>query len=315
MTCVDNLYITDLPPYFDDAALQEVFGAYGTIVQSRALPAKQEGGKVAALVRYGTPEEAQWIVDNLNGNIPQGLSTPIKARLADTPEARGGKAGGKGFGMDKGKGFGMDKGKGGYGKADSGKSGVSHPTPYGLGSKGAPAWDGGKSSGKSGAMGGFGGKGGKDGGKSGKSGKDGKGKGKCSIREIVKGMVKGQALPGTQEYSNDANALYVAGLPADTTDLELYKIFASFGAIPPMGVRAMCGDDDMCKGFGFVNFIDPLVAQTAIMTLHGAQLPNGATLTVREKGPGKNAAGAQAGADAGMGELYDAQMQELLSQQ
>mmetsp|Transcript_688 Transcript_688/g.1611 ORF Transcript_688/g.1611 Transcript_688/m.1611 type:complete len:303 (-) Transcript_688:159-1067(-) len=302
MTCVDNLYITDLPPNFDDGQLQAVFGAYGTIVQCKALPSKQVGGKVAALVRYGTPEEAQWIVDNLNGNIPQGLETPIKCRLADTPEARAGKGPGKGFGMD--------KGKGGYGKADSGKSGGMFPTPY---SKGA--YDGGKSAGKSAPMGCFGGKGGKDGGKSGKSGKDGKGKGKCSIRDIVKGMVKGQALPGTQEYSNDANALYIAGLPADTTDLELYKIFAAFGSIPPMGVRAMCGDDGMCKGFGFVNYIDPAAAQTAILTLHGTQLPNGASLTVRMKGPGKNAAGAEAIDDAGLGEMYDAQMQELLTQQ
>merc|ERR1712187_124506 len=117
----------------------------------------------------------------------------------------------------------------------------------------------------------------------GKGGKDG---GKGSISEIVKGLCMANALPGTDGYSNDDMALYIAGLPPDTTDLDLYKIFGSFGAIPPKGVRAMVGDDGMCRGFGFVNYMEAGALEAAMMTLNGTTLPNGKTLTVKPKGPG-----------------------------
>merc|ERR1719191_59310 len=105
--------------------------------------------------------------------------------------------------------------------------------------------------------------------------------------DLVKGLCNAKALPGTQDFSNDENALFIAGLPADTTDLDLYKIFGSFGAIPPRGVRAMLGDDGMCKGFGFVNYVEAGAMEAAMMTLNGTTLPNGKTLTVQPKGSKK----------------------------
>merc|ERR1712187_600197 len=84
--------------------------------------------------------------------------------------------------------------------------------------------------------------------------------------EIVKGLCAAKALPGSDGYNNDSEtALYIAGLPEDTTDLELYKIFCSFGAIPPMGVRAMMNDDGSCKGIGFVNYVDKESLDAAVM--------------------------------------------------
>merc|ERR1719188_2140335 len=52
------------------------------------------------MVRVSSDEEASWIIQNLNGNIPQGLQEPIEVKPANTPESKGGygKAGGKGGG-------------------------------------------------------------------------------------------------------------------------------------------------------------------------------------------------------------------------
>merc|ERR1719277_2315413 len=108
----------------------------------------------------------------------------------------------------------------------------------------------------------------------------GKGKGKLSIKGLKQGLLDAGALPGGK-YSNDENALWIGNLPNDTTNEDLYHIFSPFGAIPAYGCRAMTGDDGVtCKGFGFVNFVDQVAAQTAIMTLNGCQMPDGTELIV-----------------------------------
>jgi len=107
----DNLFITDLPEGTTDETLKSVFGSYGTVVSSKAL----KDGKTA-MVRYSSVEEAQWVVDNVNGNIPQGITTPVQVKFAAPPPSFSPK-GGKGAGA-------WDSGKGG-GKSgwDGGKAG------------------------------------------------------------------------------------------------------------------------------------------------------------------------------------------------
>jgi len=290
----DNLYIADLPAGIDDDTLQTIFSAYGVVVQHKILPNPQIGWKTAAMIRFQSVEEAQWIVENLNGNIPQGLSDPVKVRFADTPAQKAEKMGGWGEdkGFDKGYGKGKDKG---YGK-DKGKGATARAEPYGGGgAKGGDAWGakGAKGGDAWGAKGGdaWGAKGGdawgaKGGGKAfadpGKG--NGKGKGKSSsIKVLTHGLLEAQALPGSGNMDNDTNALYIAGLPNDTQDLDLYRIFAPFGAIAPKGVRAMVHPDGSCKGFGFVNYLDASSLEQAMATLNGTQMPDGNTLTVKAK--------------------------------
>merc|ERR1719254_58514 len=121
------------------------------------------------------------------------------------------------------------------------------------------------------------------GGKGGKGGKFGKGGG---IDTILKGLCAQKALPGTVEQTGEDHALYVANLPEDTHDLILYKIFGTFGAIPPNGVRTMMNDWGTCKGIAFINYIDLQSVQAAAMTLNGATLPSGKTLIVKPKSAG-----------------------------
>mmetsp|Transcript_91040 Transcript_91040/g.229539 ORF Transcript_91040/g.229539 Transcript_91040/m.229539 type:complete len:405 (-) Transcript_91040:101-1315(-) len=118
-------------------------------------------------------------------------------------------------------------------------------------------------------------------------GKGGKGDGKGgSIAVLKKGLQKAGVLPGGR-WTNDQGALYVRGLPADTTNADLYEIFSPFGAIPAQGCWAMTAEDGTCKGYAFINFIKDEDAQNAIATLNGTMMPDGSTLEVKPKGAPK----------------------------
>merc|ERR1719265_1414400 len=59
------------------------------------------------MVRFETVDMATWVVENLHGNIPQGLEQPIICRFANAPgwkEQQQGQKGGQDGGMDGGKG-------------------------------------------------------------------------------------------------------------------------------------------------------------------------------------------------------------------
>mmetsp|Transcript_130814 Transcript_130814/g.364588 ORF Transcript_130814/g.364588 Transcript_130814/m.364588 type:complete len:381 (-) Transcript_130814:186-1328(-) len=102
------------------------------------------------------------------------------------------------------------------------------------------------------------------------------------MRMIVKGFEASGSLPGGT-WRNDDNALYIDGLPGDCEDIDLYRIFAPFGAIAPKGVRVVKGHGGLCKGYGFVNFLDPAAAQLAIDTINGSMLPDGTIMNVSKK--------------------------------
>merc|ERR1711972_1080239 len=85
----------------------------------------------AAIVEFASIDEATWVVENLNGNLAQGIDTPVNVTFKR--ERSKGKGDGKGKGKDGGK----DGGYGGYGK-------VTNPawsqnwssSPYGKGKAG-----------------------------------------------------------------------------------------------------------------------------------------------------------------------------------
>jgi len=232
----DNVYIADLPDNIDENTARTIFGAYGTVMSCKAMQSKFPGQKGAALVRFSNAEEAAWVVANLNGNIAEGLTEPVRVKFAS-------RGGGKGAGG----------GSGGCGGGD----------------------------GKGGGFGGFDGDGG-DGGKG-----DGKGKGKpgitmstSDIHQVLQGLY--QTLPGSRRVPDD-HQLYVEGLPANTTDLDLYKMFNPFGAIPSKGIAVKSNADGSCAGIGWVDFLDITAAQTAQSTLNGLILPDGCVLKLQPK--------------------------------
>mmetsp|Transcript_113178 Transcript_113178/g.283293 ORF Transcript_113178/g.283293 Transcript_113178/m.283293 type:complete len:250 (-) Transcript_113178:117-866(-) len=123
------------------------------------------------------------------------------------------------------------------------------------------------------------------GGRPGNNGKGGGKGGKAGARELLMDLKSHNKLPGGDAPPEPNSEVFVGSLPFDTTNEDVYEMFAPFGAIPPRGVKALTNPDGSCKGVAFVNYLDPLHAQLAIETLHGHPMPNGRTLEVKLKTP------------------------------
>eukprot|EP00928_Gymnodinium_smaydae_P081385 TRINITY_DN64920_c0_g1_i1.p1 TRINITY_DN64920_c0_g1~~TRINITY_DN64920_c0_g1_i1.p1 ORF type:complete len:366 (-),score=58.69 TRINITY_DN64920_c0_g1_i1:75-1172(-) len=78
----DNLYLQGLPAELDDAQMRAIFNQYGTVRDVKLMPPSPGKPDLVALLRMSSVEEAKWIVDNINGNIPSGLTTPIRVQFS-----------------------------------------------------------------------------------------------------------------------------------------------------------------------------------------------------------------------------------------
>mmetsp|Transcript_5833 Transcript_5833/g.8273 ORF Transcript_5833/g.8273 Transcript_5833/m.8273 type:complete len:373 (-) Transcript_5833:128-1246(-) len=89
----DNVFVGDLPASITKEFFEQVMSAYGTVTSCRTIPAKPPGNKASGLVRFASVEEASWVVDNLNGNLAEGLTEPIVCRFANAPGSKDGGVG------------------------------------------------------------------------------------------------------------------------------------------------------------------------------------------------------------------------------
>jgi len=270
-----NVYIGDLPTEVDDDMLKKVFDAYGTVTWSKVMSSKGKPTN-SAIVEFANVAEAKWVVENLNGNIAEGLTSPITVNFKRE----------RSKGYDKGYGKGYDKGydKGGYGKA-SGKG----KWEDGKG-KGYSPYEGGKSYGKS------------DGGKSwgGKSygGEDsygGKSYGK-SYDSYPK--------PSRPEGTN----IYIADLPTDVDDDKLLKVFGAYGTVTWSKVMASKGKP---TNSAIVEFSDVAEAKWVVENLNG-NIAEGLTTPItvmfkaqKSKGYGKGSEKGDGGYGKGGKGKYD----------
>jgi len=251
-----NLYVSELPPDCDNSQLRSIMGAAGVVCDVKVLPSKTPGeGTCVGLVRMQTIPEATYAVENLDGATPPGMSSPIAVKWALSKQEKA------------------------------------------MNEQWAAAWNAlSQSFGKAGG-GGWWGKGltaGPYGCKGGKGGGCG-GKGSMGIADLTADFINAGALPGSQDFSKDANAVYINGLPQDTTELDVYKMFAPFGAIPPQGVRVMFWPDGTCKGYGFVNYLDPSSKQLAMISLNGHKMRDGKTFVLQSGKEGGGTSGQQTG--------------------
>jgi len=111
-----SLFVGGLPVGSDEEAVKGIFSQYAEVLSVKVLAALAGKPTVAAFVRV-VQEDADWLVKNLNDEVPGGMTQPISVSLAENDgkggaKGGGGKCGGKG--AEKGKG--VDKGKGGKGK-------------------------------------------------------------------------------------------------------------------------------------------------------------------------------------------------------
>mmetsp|Transcript_111095 Transcript_111095/g.324964 ORF Transcript_111095/g.324964 Transcript_111095/m.324964 type:complete len:237 (-) Transcript_111095:136-846(-) len=112
----ERAYITGLAKDIDADKLKEVLGAYGTIKEAKVT------SPGIAIVTFASIDEAKWVVDNLDGNMPEGIKEPIAVKFAN-PQRGGWGQGGQGGGGWKGERSSPYGGKGGGG--DSGGKGGS----------------------------------------------------------------------------------------------------------------------------------------------------------------------------------------------
>jgi len=300
----DNLYITGLPLGLDHDTLKAMFSQYGVVVQCKVMDPRPDATASHALVRFSSVEEAAVVKKALSGYIMQGLSEPLMVEYAIQKDKgfEKGEKGDKGWkgvkGCEKGceslfweelaavpwegKGWKGDGWKGDGWKGDGWKGDGwkgepswkgGPPVPAWKGEKGAPSWKGGDAPAYKGGLGKW------DGGK----GPDDGGKGFFfSMEKVLEGFAEARCLPG-QGMSYDDNALHISGLPKDCDDIHLYKLMAPFGAIPSTGIKAMKHPDGTCKGFGFVNYIEPSSMEAAMQMLNGTLLPDGTVMNVTPK--------------------------------
>jgi len=245
----DHVVIGDLPADCDEEFFKTNFDAYGTLKWFKLYP-PGANGKRSALVELGSVDEAKWLVENLHGNVPLGFETEVTVKYKPQGKGAGGGGGGYGKGKDK----------------DGGRAG-----PY----------DGGKGGGKGAAgMMGMGGKGGGGGGGQFNQWGYSISTEPSTIQDLWKGLMRHKVLPGGT-WANDEKTVLISGLPSDTTDHDLLKIFSPFGAIAPGGVRVTLNEDGTAKGNGMINFLDLEASKTAIETLNDCMLPDGRFLRLR----------------------------------
>ncbi|WP_040508412.1 RNA recognition motif domain-containing protein [Leptospira wolffii] len=68
-----------------------------------------------------------------------------------------------------------------------------------------------------------------------------------------------------------SSKLFVGGLSWSTTDLTLRQVFEAHGAIQEANI-VLDRETGRSRGFGFVTFIDPNSAKTALLELNGKDL-------------------------------------------
>merc|ERR1719163_863047 len=84
-----SLYVTALPAGFNEDQIKSVFGHYGIVSAVKVLPPHPDKPDVAAIVTMESPEKAKWMIENVSGKIPQGLSTPVDIRAKRTRRSGG----------------------------------------------------------------------------------------------------------------------------------------------------------------------------------------------------------------------------------
>jgi len=89
----NRLYMRGLPLGTTEEQLQAIMGAYGTVASCKVLPSPPTGATdCACIVQMSSPAEAKWLVDHLDGNIPQGLSAPVVVKYKQDGPPQGGAA-------------------------------------------------------------------------------------------------------------------------------------------------------------------------------------------------------------------------------
>merc|ERR1711963_927275 len=88
----ERLYVVGLPLDITEDMITAVFSQYGSVGSVKKLANQAGKQDAAALVRMTDIAQAKWLVDNVNQNIPAGLTTPVTITYAEHKGPGGGGA-------------------------------------------------------------------------------------------------------------------------------------------------------------------------------------------------------------------------------
>jgi RNA recognition motif-containing protein len=119
-----RIYVGNLPYSTDSAQLQQLFGAYGTVVDARVITDRNTGqSKGFGFVEMSTEDEARNAIAGLNGTMLGQRALRVD-EAGERPQGGGGGNRGGGYGGgNRGGGYGGgygggNRGGGGYGDGD-----------------------------------------------------------------------------------------------------------------------------------------------------------------------------------------------------
>ncbi len=111
-----RIYVGNLPYSADDAQLQQLFSAYGSVVDARVITDRNTGqSKGFGFVEMSTEDEARNAISNLNGTMLGNRALRLDEAAERPAGGRSGGGGGYGGGGRSGGGYG---GGGGGGRRD-----------------------------------------------------------------------------------------------------------------------------------------------------------------------------------------------------
>eukprot|EP00913_Durusdinium_trenchii_P025555 g23986.t1 len=91
----ETLFVTGLPMDVTQEFTKDIFSQYGSVKEVTVLPVAAGKTAAAAFVILHTVDDAKWIVEHVNGNVPQNLTDPVTVVFATPRDSR---PGGKGKG-------------------------------------------------------------------------------------------------------------------------------------------------------------------------------------------------------------------------
>ncbi|XP_052833215.1 RNA-binding motif, single-stranded-interacting protein 3 isoform X3 [Octopus bimaculoides] len=78
-----NLYIANLPPYFTEEHLENLFKEYGTVISTRILRKLDGQSRGVGFARMESKEKCEQIIQNFNSKILAGGNEPLLVKFAD----------------------------------------------------------------------------------------------------------------------------------------------------------------------------------------------------------------------------------------
>jgi len=115
----ERVFVSGLPAGMDDGKLNAIFGAYGTLKDIKNLSQSN-----SCILNFASLDEAKWVVENLDGNMPEGINQPVSVKFANPPHGYGKGKGGDNWGQNRSYPYGGGKGGKG-GDFDGGKGSAS----------------------------------------------------------------------------------------------------------------------------------------------------------------------------------------------